>query len=103
MQAVRGFGFDDLLLEPRHSRLPSRLDVSFSVHIPRTGIYLRTPIFSSPMDPVTESEMAIFMSEWSAIGVIHRYMSIDEQVAQVRKVKEHKEVTKRYSNVEIGR
>ena len=99
MQAVRGFGFDDLLLEPRHSRLTSRLDVSFSVHIPRTGIYLSTPIFSSPMDTVTESEMAIFMSEWSAIGVIHRYMSIDEQVAQVRKVKKHKEVAKRYSNV----
>jgi len=99
MEVARGFGFDDLLLEPRHSRFYSRSDVAFTIHIPRTEIFLSIPIFSSPMDTVTESDMAIFMAEYSAVGVIHRYMSIEEQAAQVHKVKGHKVVGSRYASV----
>lgn len=77
--------FDDVLLQPqRSSILPDEVDVTGLV---ARGIELRTPIVSSPMDTVTGSRMAIAMAREGGMGVIHRNMSIDEQVAEVDRVK----------------
>ncbi|MEZ6005759.1 MAG: IMP dehydrogenase [Planctomycetota bacterium] len=77
--------FDDVLMVPAHSDvLPSDVDLAtrFSRHVP-----LKVPISSSAMDTVTEWRMAVALAREGGIGVIHRNLSIDDQVAQVDKVK----------------
>src|SRR5579871_3638849 len=80
-----GLSFDDVLLIPTETEVtPAEVD-------PRTtiagDIELRVPILSSPMDRVTEARMAIAIAREGGIGIIHRNMSIDRQVAEVDKVK----------------
>ena len=81
-----GFTFDDVLLVPKYSDVKSRKDAdtrtAFSRRIP-----LAIPIVSANMDTVTESEMAIAISRLGGIGVIHRFLSIEEQVGEVLRVK----------------
>ncbi|MFM7244241.1 MAG: IMP dehydrogenase [Planctomycetaceae bacterium] len=80
-----GITFDDVLLVPRHSAVvPSEVDTSTRV---TRGIELKIPIVSSPMDTVTESEMAIALAQEGGLGVIHKNLSIERQAEEVDKVK----------------
>jgi IMP dehydrogenase len=80
-----GLTFDDVLLQPGESDvLPSQADVSTRVS---RDITLNIPILSSAMDTVTEADMAIVMAQLGGIGVLHRNLSIEEQVQAVRQVK----------------
>ncbi len=80
-----GITFDDVLLEPRYSEvLPSDVDVSTQL---TRRIRLRIPLLSSPMDTVTESEMAIALAKEGGIGIIHKNMSLRRQTEEVLKVK----------------
>ena len=81
-----GLTFDDVLLVPRFSDIPSRKDVDTSSRFSR-GIRLAIPIASANMDTVTESGMAIAMAREGGIGVIHRFLPIEDQVSEVVKVK----------------
>jgi len=77
--------FDDILLEPRYSEvLPSEVDVS--THLTKR-IPLNIPLLSSPMDTVTESELAIALAKEGGLGVIHKNMSLEAQTEEVYKVK----------------
>lgn len=80
-----GLSFDDVLLVPRDTEV-TPADVNTSTVIAR-GIALRIPILSSPMDRVTECRMAIAVAREGGIGIIHRNMSVERQVAEVDKVK----------------
>jgi len=80
-----GFTFDDVLLIPAYSEVLPR-EVELSSHFSRS-IILKTPIVSAAMDTVTESKMAIAIAREGGIGVIHKNMSIEEQVKQVTIVK----------------
>jgi IMP dehydrogenase len=81
----QGLTFDDVLLEPRYSELvPSAVDVSTRL---TARIRLNIPLLSSPMDTVTESEMAIALAQEGGLGVIHKNLSIDRQAEEVEKVK----------------
>jgi len=83
--AYRGLTFDDVLLEPAYSEsLPSEVDVSSPL---TRNIRLNVPIISSPMDTVTESEMAVAMAQEGGLGVIHKNMSIERQALEVDRVK----------------
>jgi IMP dehydrogenase len=74
-----------VLLVPRHSSVvPAETDVSTRL---TRGISLNIPIVSSPMDTVTESEMAIALAQEGGLGVIHKNLSIDRQAEEVDKVK----------------
>lgn len=77
--------FDDVLLVPRYSEvLPSETDVGswFS-----RRIELRVPVVSAAMDTVTEARLAIALAQLGGIGVIHRNLGVEEQAAEVAKVK----------------
>ncbi len=78
--------YDDVLLVPQYSDVPSRRKLSTQTKLTRK-IILQSPIVSANMDTVTESEMAIAMAREGGIGIIHRFMSIDEQVRQIARVK----------------
>ncbi len=85
-----GYTYDDVLLIPsRTSVEPREVDISsrFSRHI-----NLKVPIVSSPMDTVTESGMAIAMARQGGIGILHRNLSINQQVAFVRTVKREESI-----------
>jgi inosine-5'-monophosphate dehydrogenase len=83
--AYQGITFDDVLLEPGYSEiLPAEADVR--THLTR-NIPLNIPIVSSPMDTVTESELAIALAQEGGIGIIHKNLSIDHQTREVDKVK----------------
>jgi IMP dehydrogenase len=80
-----GLTFDDVLLVPAESDvLPSEADTATRL---TRGIALSIPILSSAMDTVTEADMAIVMAQLGGIGVLHRNLSVEEQVAAVRAVK----------------
>ncbi len=77
--------FDDVVIVPGYSEtLPDAVDTSATF---ARGIELSVPLVSAAMDKVTEGRMAIAMARHGGIGVIHRNMSIDEQAAEVQKVK----------------
>lgn len=81
-----GLTFDDVLLVPRRSAIRSRKDVSTeSWLVP--GIHLSTPIISANMDTVTEIKMAIAMAQLGGIGILHRFMSVEDQADCVARVK----------------
>jgi IMP dehydrogenase len=77
--------FDDVLLVPRHSTVhPADVDVSSRL---TREIRLAVPLVSAAMDTVTEHRMAIAMAREGGIGVIHKNMPVEAQVAQVDRVK----------------
>ena len=83
--AKEGLTFDDVLLVPAESRvLPN--DVSTATRITRS-ITLEIPLVSAAMDTVTEARLAIALAREGGIGIIHRNLSIEDQVAEVDKVK----------------
>lgn len=80
-----GVTFDDVLLEPRYSEVvPSEVDVSSQL---TQRIRLQIPLLSSPMDTVTEAEMAIGLAKEGGLGIIHKNLSTESQTEEVLKVK----------------
>ncbi|MDE0892472.1 MAG: IMP dehydrogenase [Planctomycetota bacterium] len=82
---AEGLTFDDVLLIPQHSDILPRdvvLDTRFS-----RNVDLRSPLASAAMDTVTEWELGVALARTGGIGIIHRNLSIEGQVAQVDKVK----------------
>ncbi|HWE64994.1 MAG TPA: IMP dehydrogenase [Chloroflexota bacterium] len=82
----QGLTYDDVLLMPRRSSVASRRHVTTSTRLSRS-ITLSIPIVSANMDTVTEAAMAVAMARQGGIGIIHRFMSIEQQVQQVKQVK----------------
>lgn len=85
VNAIKGYTFDDVLLIPQATEVePKDVDVSTVI---TPNVTLNIPILSAAMDTVTEWEMAVAMAREGGLGVIHRNMSIEEQVEQVKRVK----------------
>src|SRR6266403_3337551 len=83
--AYQGITFDDVLLEPAYSEIIPR-DVDVRTQLTR-NIRLNIPVLSSPMDTVTESELAIALAQEGGLGIIHKNMSIARQTSEVDKAK----------------
>ncbi len=83
--AKEGLTFDDVLLIPQESDvLPKDIDVSVKL---TDKIKLNCPVITAAMDTVTEASMAVAIAREGGIGVIHKNMSIEQQVGEVDKVK----------------
>jgi IMP dehydrogenase len=81
----QGLTFDDVLLIPAYSSVLPR-EVKLATKL-TSKILLNIPLVSAAMDTVTESRLAIALAEEGGLGILHKNMSIDEQVAEVKKVK----------------
>ncbi|WP_421163673.1 IMP dehydrogenase [Aeromonas dhakensis] len=85
--AKEALTFDDVLLVPAHSEvLPNTADLRTKL---TSAISLNIPMISAAMDTVTESRLAIALAQEGGIGFIHKNMSIEQQAAEVRKVKKY--------------
>ena len=85
MKIRDAFTFDDVLLEPARSTvLPADTDISTQL---TQSINLQIPLMSAAMDTVTEHRLAIAMAQAGGIGVVHKNFTIDEQAAEIAKVK----------------
>lgn len=86
-----GLTFDDVLLVPKRSPIISRSQTRLKTKLSR-NITINIPLVSANMDTVTESGMAISLAREGGIGIIHRFMTIEDQVDEVLKVKRSESV-----------
>ena len=75
--------YDDVLLVPQYSEIRSRSECNTRVYLDATR-YLDIPIIASPMDTISGPEMATEMDRLGGMAIIHRYNTVDEQVALVK-------------------
>ena len=86
LEFKEGLTFDDVLLVPKYSDITTRSQTNLQTSLSR-NISLNIPLISANMDTVTESSMAVIMARQGGIGIIHRFLTIPEQVDEVLKVK----------------
>ena len=79
----KGLTYDDVLLMPRHCEITSRTIPSLESRITK-NFKVKVPFISANMDTVTEERMALAMGELGAIGSLHRFLSIEQQVQEVK-------------------
>ncbi len=91
MYFKEGLTFDDVLLVPKRSPIISRSQTDLKTKL-STNIKINIPIISANMDSVTESNMASALAREGGIGIIHRFMTIQDQVLEVLKVKRSESV-----------
>jgi IMP dehydrogenase len=91
LDIVQGLTFDDVLLVPKRSPIVSRSQTNLRTKLSR-NITLNIPIISANMDTVTESGMAIALAREGGIGIIHRFMTIEDQVDEILRVKRSESV-----------
>ena len=84
------YSYDDVNIIPKFSEIKSRGDITLKTRFTK-NTNLDIPIVSAPMDTITESDMAISMMSLGGVGVIHRFMSIEEQENKVLDVHFHRE------------
>src|SRR5438309_11618563 len=82
--------YEDVLLVPCRSGVASRRDVDTSTRLTR-DLRLNIPIVSANMDTVTEARMARAMAREGGIGIIHRFMPIEQEAAEIQRVKRPEE------------
>ena len=88
-----GITFDDVLLVPQYSEVTPNM-INLKTHLTKK-IELNIPMMSAAMDTVTESDLAIAIAREGGVGVIHRNITQEAQVEEVRKVKNAEDITVR--------
>ena len=86
MEFKEGLTFDDVLLVPKFSDITSRSQTNLETKLSK-NISLNIPLISANMDTVTESSMALAMAQQGGLGIIHRFLTIEEETNQILKVK----------------
>ena len=85
------YTFDDIQIIPKYSEVESRSQCNLTTRFTKQ-YKLGTPLVASPMDTVTEYNMAIAIASHGGVGILHRFMSIEKQSNQVRKIKEQEKL-----------
>jgi IMP dehydrogenase len=86
----RGLTFDDVLLVPRFSEISSRQLTALDSRVTK-NFTLKIPVVTANMDTVTESKMASTMASLGGLGILHRFMSAEQQVVEVEKIRTYLE------------
>ncbi len=88
----KGLSFDDILIVPKYNKIFSRKEVKFKTKVTR-NYEIDIPLIAANMDTICETEMAITLGKLGGLGVIHRFMTIEEQTKQIKKVKKYGLIT----------
>ncbi|HEX2614312.1 MAG TPA: IMP dehydrogenase, partial [Nitrososphaera sp.] len=91
MDIREGLTFDDVLLVPKRSPIVSRSQTDLRTKLSR-NITLNIPVISANMDTVTESGMAVALAREGGVGIIHRFLTIEDQVDEILRVKRSESV-----------
>lgn len=91
MTTTPRYSFNDVFIEPKYSLVRSRKDVDTSFQL--WGTKIDVPVISANMDTVTDGEMAAEMANAGALGAIHRFLSVKDQVLEFRSFLERTNVT----------
>lgn len=83
----KGLTFDDVLIVPARSDVRSRRDPQLTSKVTK-NFSIETPVVSANMDMVTEYDMALAMHQLGGMGILHRFLTIEEQASQARRLKE---------------
>lgn len=87
LERGRGLTFEDVLIVPAQSEIRSRKDPDLSTQLTKKH-KIKIPFISANMDTVTESTMAIAMAKMGGVGILHRFMNIDNQLKEVKLIQE---------------
>lgn len=82
-----GYSYDDVLIVPKYNKVLSRKDVQFTTKVTR-NYSINIPVVAANMDTVCESKMAIAIGKMGGLGIIHRFMTAEDQAEEIKKVKE---------------
>jgi IMP dehydrogenase len=82
----KGLTFDDVLLVPQHSQIASRREPNLHTRLTK-NFNLDIPIITANMDTITEGEMAKAVGSLGGLGILHRFMTVDQQVSEIRAIK----------------
>ena len=85
-QRAQGLTFDDVLIVPSRSDVKSRKDPELRTRLTKR-IEITTPIVSANMDTITGSDMAIAMGRLGGVGILHRFLSVEDQLSEVKRVR----------------
>ena len=77
--------YDDIQLVPAYSEIESRQNIDLTTQF-TTNYKIRVPLIASPMDTVCDGDMAVAMAQLGGVGIIHRFMTIEEQAKSVKNV-----------------
>ena len=91
--------YDDVLLVPTFSSIRSRLEPETTTTV--AGKNLTIPIVSSPMDTITDHKMASVLGRLGASGIIHRFLSVEDQLSQIAKLLDEKAKTNQFNSEKI--
>ncbi len=83
----KGYSYDDVLITPKYNKIFSRSEVSFETKVTK-NYSLKIPFIAANMDTICESEMAIAIGKLGGLGVIHRFLTIEQQALEVSKVRQ---------------
>ena len=81
-KSPKSVSYDDVLLVPQYSDIRSRSDIDISIDLGK-GLRLGLPVISSPMDTVSEAEMAVAMSAHGGVAIVHRYNTAEKQARMI--------------------
>mgnify|MGYP000140774299 CR=1 FL=1 len=82
---IKALTYDDINIVPKYSDIESRIDIDISTRFTKK-IRIKIPVVSTPMDTITELDMAREMMEWGGAGIVHRFMSIEKQAEIMNKL-----------------
>ena len=83
----KGYSYNDVLIAPKYNKVQSRKEVDLKTKVTR-NYSIDIPIIAANMDTICESKMAIAIGKLGGLGVVHQFMTISEEVNEVKKIKE---------------